>query len=147
LYSSLNPNLEKRCYACEYGFFLDHAEYGCIPVPAESKNNPNGRDKGCRVVKTDFTCKECKENYYQSSAENNNWTCTLKMETPPQTVEYYVKSSGMYGGYCQCPSGNVYAVGDNRTNCWDLKCLGGVRSECFLKEGPWTDQSVDCNHL
>jgi len=33
---------------------------------------------------------------------------------------------GNWGGFCRCPSGTVYQVGDNYDSCGSLACVGGV---------------------
>jgi hypothetical protein len=56
-------------------------------------------------------------------------------------------TAGVSGGYCTCPSGQTYAVGDRFTGCKELACTNGISSSktCFNYEGPWTWKSVDCH--
>ena len=48
-------------------------------------------------------------------------------------------------GYCECPSGKTYAVGDQRNSCGSLSCINGKAGECFKKEGDWSGNSVVCS--
>jgi len=52
---------------------------------------------------------------------------------------------GGYGGYCLCPSGGSYAVGDNKDGCKSLACTNGKPGKCYLREGEWSGHSVTCS--
>jgi len=56
---------------------------------------------------------------------------------PPQyppglsdVVQQSAPGVGYYTGWCTCPNGNRYAVGDMRDNCGSLACIGGEGSDC-----------------
>jgi len=50
-----------------------------------------------------------------------------------------------YGGLYKCPSGRIYAVGDNNDNCKSLNGKNGTEVRCFKKKGPWSGRKVDCS--
>ena len=50
----------------------------------------------------------------------------------------------VWGGFCTCPDGQLYAVGDNEDACASLACVGGVSSTCHREEGPWDGRKVTC---
>merc|ERR1712241_598985 len=52
---------------------------------------------------------------------------------------------GGWGGYCRCPSGQVYPVGDAGDACQSLKCQGGEKVSCNNEFGEWSNKSVKCN--
>ena len=39
-------------------------------------------------------------------------------------------SAGGWGGFCTCPNGNIYEVGDNNDSCGSIACEGGSSSSC-----------------
>lgn len=54
---------------------------------------------------------------------------------PPQLVEgrnvyEKVDNTGAWGGWCTCPDGESYNVGDNNDGCGSLACVGGTAGEC-----------------
>ena len=52
---------------------------------------------------------------------------------------------GGWGGFCTCPDGQVYGVGDNNDACRTLACYGGRSSTCFKSVGgPWSGNKVNC---
>ena len=52
--------------------------------------------------------------------------------------------AGHWGGYCTCPSGHSYPVGDNHDNCGSLACHGGKSGKCIPEKGVWSQKSVTC---
>ena len=51
---------------------------------------------------------------------------------------------GFYGGYCTCPSGKRYMVGDNNDNCQTMACIGGTPGSCYKSAGDWSKKMVKC---
>ena len=39
-------------------------------------------------------------------------------------------NAGGWGGFCTCPNGNIYEVGDNNDSCGSIACEGGSSSSC-----------------
>lgn len=52
---------------------------------------------------------------------------------------------GGYGGYCLCPSGKSYPVGDNKNGCKSLACTNGKPGKCYNRDGEWSGHSVTCS--
>mmetsp|Transcript_74536 Transcript_74536/g.241972 ORF Transcript_74536/g.241972 Transcript_74536/m.241972 type:complete len:335 (+) Transcript_74536:596-1600(+) len=53
--------------------------------------------------------------------------------TPTPTPENHyskVNDVGAWGGWCTCPDGQRYNVGDNDDTCGSLACEGGIAGEC-----------------
>ena len=53
-------------------------------------------------------------------------------------------SVGDWGGWCTCPDGGLYQVGDTGDACDALACVGGTAGECFQGEGAWSRNRVVC---
>jgi hypothetical protein len=55
-------------------------------------------------------------------------------------------ATGAWGGFCTCPNGEVYGVGDNNNGCGSLACEGGIRySACYKRKSPkWGSKRVVC---
>ena len=52
---------------------------------------------------------------------------------------------GGWGGYCTCPDGQVYGVGDNHNWCGSLACVNGVAGGCNRRENnAWRGRKVVC---
>ena len=52
---------------------------------------------------------------------------------------------GGWGGYCTCPSGGRYGVGDENNGCGSIACDGGTSGECFkFVNISWTLTRVIC---
>jgi hypothetical protein len=64
-------------------------------------------------------------------------------------VEYYDHYRAVnklnHGGFCQCPSGSVYAVATHSGSCPHLSCVGGTKSSCYDFPGPWAGYGVVCD--
>jgi len=54
---------------------------------------------------------------------------------------------GGWGGYCTCPDGSKYAVGDNFDACGSLACINGQSGECHRRKGEWSNKKVTCAGL
>jgi len=54
------------------------------------------------------------------------------------------KTVGGWGGYCTCPDGSKYAVGDKYNACGSLSCVNGSFGKCFKYDGPWSRMKVTC---
>ena len=52
--------------------------------------------------------------------------------------------AGAWGGFCTCPDGRAYAVGDALNFCTSLACHGGVAGACEHHDGAWTHHTVTC---
>lgn len=59
--------------------------------------------------------------------------------------ENYLMS--FWGGWCLCPSGQVYGVGEPKSNCEkSVACVGGVAGDCIQGYNPkWAHKSVECD--
>ena len=51
---------------------------------------------------------------------------------------------GGWGGYCTCPNGKVYGVGDENNFCGSLACGGGTAGKCNNFDGEWSRKRVTC---
>jgi hypothetical protein len=55
------------------------------------------------------------------------------------------EEAGGWGGYCTCPNGERYAVGDlPDTDCGSLACVGGIAGKCNEDFGEWSHNKVTC---
>jgi hypothetical protein len=56
--------------------------------------------------------------------------------------------SGAPGGFCICPNGKKYGIGDNNDDCKSLACEGGVQySKCNGHADPqWSHKRVVCGN-
>lgn len=60
---------------------------------------------------------------------------------------YYRKEDGVgsQGGFCTCPNGDVYSVGDNKDDCKTLACEGGTSGACSTDPGKeFSGMKVTC---
>jgi len=57
---------------------------------------------------------------------------------PSPAGNYYRKASrvGGWGGWCTCPDGQRYSVGDNYDHCGSLACEGGTPGRCARVDDP-----------
>lgn len=63
----------------------------------------------------------------------------------PNVYEDKAPGVGGWGGYCTCPDGQVYGVGDRGDACGSLACIGGVPGECQRKYSVhWSHKQVTC---
>jgi len=53
--------------------------------------------------------------------------------------------SGGWGGYCTCPNGAIYPIGDSHDYCKTLACYGGIHATCSRKTGEWSGNKVWCS--
>merc|ERR1719158_2326718 len=60
------------------------------------------------------------------------------------TYDKGVGGVGGWGGYCTCPNGQVYAVGDKMNWCGSLSCENGKPGECHKRDGEWSRNKVTC---
>jgi hypothetical protein len=67
-----------------------------------------------------------------------------KSDKVPDTYLKMDPNAGNWGGYCTCPSGHSYPVGDNHDNCSSLACHGGKSGKCIPEKGVWSQNSVTC---
>merc|ERR1719254_436220 len=53
--------------------------------------------------------------------------------SPSEAGNDYRKVSGVgaWGGWCTCPDGQRYNVGDNHDSCGSLACEGGTPGQCM----------------
>jgi len=58
--------------------------------------------------------------------------------TQPPAGNHYRRASGVggWGGWCTCPDGQRYNVGDNNDACASLACEGGTPGQCVRQEEP-----------
>lgn len=71
---------------------------------------------------------------------NNGWN--------PNSLNTVVENApgvGGWGGYCTCPDGETYPVGDNDDACGTLACIGGTAGTCTKSDGDWSYRSVTCH--
>eukprot|EP00662_Eupelagonemidae_sp_cell21_P037098 gene37098-biopygen62852 len=69
------------------------------------------------------------------------------LSAPPTPSPVCVVSSapGGWGGFCDCPDGERYAVGDNHDSCGSLACAGCTQvGSCNRYDGAWSRRSVEC---
>lgn len=53
---------------------------------------------------------------------------------------------GEWGGYCTCPDGQVYGVGDFDNSCGSMACFGGTAGMCNrYKSSAWEFGQVRCD--
>lgn len=58
---------------------------------------------------------------------------------------YDGKRMGIHGGWCNCPDGRRYMVGDNNDNCKSLACTNGKPGTCSkLSEQAFAQKKVTC---
>ena len=51
------------------------------------------------------------------------------------------------GGLCKCPDGSHHHVRDNNDNCQSLRCIGGVKIDCYRKkDSRWNNNGVKCGN-
>jgi len=65
-------------------------------------------------------------------------TPSLLLPSTPLAANLYrsVEGVGGWGGTCECPDGQTYAVGDNNDACASLACENGRPSACERRENP-----------
>jgi len=71
---------------------------------------------------------------------NGCWCCEQTGTNKVKTGEEF----GYFGGYCTCPDGTVYGVGDGGTNCASIECEGGTAGTCTKESGLWSYRKVTC---
>eukprot|EP00931_Biecheleriopsis_adriatica_P122769 TRINITY_DN977_c0_g1_i3.p1 TRINITY_DN977_c0_g1~~TRINITY_DN977_c0_g1_i3.p1 ORF type:complete len:1652 (+),score=356.20 TRINITY_DN977_c0_g1_i3:28-4983(+) len=59
-------------------------------------------------------------------------------------VEENAAGVGGWGGWCKCPDGEMYGVGDNNDACGSLACIGGEAGTCNRGSGKWSHRKVTC---
>ena len=65
--------------------------------------------------------------------------------TPENMVKENANDVGNWGGYCKCPNGEQYAVGDEQDSaCEKLACGNGEKISCYKKKGIWSKRKVSC---
>ena len=73
-------------------------------------------------------------------AEKSNWKYFLP-------DNYTSGGAGGWGGFCTCPNGQRYGVGDNNNNCTSLACEGGSPSQCSKHvSSEWANKRVVCGN-
>lgn len=102
-------------------------------------NSLTGDREGPHVVRTGYEPFTQPAYYLQANVNTNNrrkaWT-QLHLMRPwvkaSESPNYYRKESsvGVWGGFCECPNGQIYQVGDNYDNCATLACEGGRALTC-----------------
>jgi hypothetical protein len=92
---------------------------------------------GKRVVCGSTTTKEEAETAAQNASD---YTTSSFLPDDVQPV-----GGGGWGGFCTCPNGQRYGVGDNNDNCESLACEGGMQSPCnkFVSD-EWALRKVVC---
>ena len=56
-------------------------------------------------------------------------------ELGPNIVLHDAPGVGSWTGWCTCPNGERYAVGDQYNGCGSLACIGGSSSDCSWESG------------
>jgi len=51
---------------------------------------------------------------------------------------------GVWGGWCTCPDGRVYQVGDEGNMCWSVGCDNGIQGACLNMETEGAFRKVVC---
>lgn len=76
--------------------------------------------------------------------EGGGWS-GAKVECDPNP-DNYIENAGMggWGGFCTCPNGAVYPVGDEHNACGSLACVGGDSGKCYKFGGEWSGNKVEC---
>jgi len=106
----------------------------------ECYNYQEGQDDDwCKSAGFPFVMTEGKNDAYPGCGYC--WCCKNK------SANNYEKDAGMggWGGYCTCPDGQQYGVGDNNDACGSLACEGGKAGECHDYYGEWSGGKVTCN--
>jgi len=89
----------------------------------------------------------------EAAREGMAVTCAKVVSAPaapapaPAPVNHYRKAPrvGGWGGWCTCPDGQRYNVGDNYDGCGSLACEGGSAGECAKVVVPARDgMKVTC---
>ena len=66
---------------------------------------------------------------------------------PPPPKNEYTYGAGGWGGECECPDGQKYAVGDQYDSCGSLACINGKAGTCKRENGPHSNRKVICAPL
>lgn len=85
------------------------------------------------------------DNFRLSQGKNANEMHEIKGMFDNGNIYEKKNRSGAWGGYCYCPDGQRYAVGDNGDSCQSLRCFNGVSGKCNKRTGKWSNWQVTCD--
>jgi hypothetical protein len=69
-------------------------------------------------------------------------------DIPWNVVDWHMGTPiGVWGGYCTCPDGRVYKVGDEGNTCESVACHGGFQGSCLGGETEGAFRKVVCAPL
>jgi hypothetical protein len=71
--------------------------------------------------------------------------CPTPVDVLENVIHENAPGTGVWGGACRCPNGEMIQVSDNGDFCSTLACVGGTYAACDLRhEGPWSHRRVIC---
>lgn len=113
---------------------------GGIGRAAETVFSPDTNLADDQFSRLDFFLKDVdpKDDKYIISSQDHSQPDQIDDKDP------MFANVGIWGGYCRCPSGNAYAVGDRNDSCKSLACTNGTMMSCFDKRGKWSKKKVVC---
>jgi len=92
---------------------------------------------------------ECSTNQFADVMPGVTKSCFCKSVNKYADNVYQTNApnTGGWGGYCTCPDGSRYAVGDNEDSCGSLACVGGKPGSCSKTAGEWSNNKVTCGSV
>ena len=80
-----------------------------------------------------------------NNIHSQSFTITMFRVLHEDVVVDNAPGVGQWGGYCTCPSGVTYGVGDENNKCGSLACTGGTESECIKSvNSAYSKRRVTC---
>jgi len=103
---------------------------GTCTCPDGQEYAVGDRHDGCANGRKSLACVgghpgKC-EKSFQASRKGMQASCAA----PQENVYKKVDDVGSWGGWCTCPDGQRYNVGDQHDKCGSLACVGGTAGSC-----------------